>query len=184
MSSCVRFPHRRELSHLRYLASLNFLCTVGQLKLLFLWPPYFPPWIILYLTSCGLFLLCRSYHVGVTCIFVVGWGCNWVAYWKSDPEISKSQQCCRPSMSGKALLPTPQGTYYKQKLLLETWHELWVSVNTSNTCISCGHVYEVMIISLRTNDVQTAHCMEAWGRLPTLLPMWPTSNSTISSEAP
>ena len=40
-----------------------------------------------------------------------------------------------------------------------------------------------MYASVHTNDVQTALLREAWGSLPNLLPLWPTSTLTGSSEA-
>ena len=73
MSSCVRFPHRRELTPQRYVAYLIFLQS-WTIESPLLAPPLFPYCSILAILFCGLVLLCGRSHVGVTCIFVMGWG--------------------------------------------------------------------------------------------------------------
>ena len=73
MSSCVRFPHRRELAPRKYLASLvffakfeNWTSSVGGL-------PLFGHCSICAMISCGLVLLCGKSHVEYTLITVMGW---------------------------------------------------------------------------------------------------------------
>ena len=55
------------------LCLFELFCKVVQLNLLCKWPPYFPPCSTFALISCVLVLLCSRSHVGVTCIFAMGW---------------------------------------------------------------------------------------------------------------
>ena len=138
--SCLRFPHRCDLAPRQYLASLIFLqnwTIKPPLLMASLFLPLHHPWY---------YLLCIGYIV-----YMVSWcchlhifhglGCTWSSYCKVDHKVSRSQQCCHPSVSGLALLLLPQVICHQKQLLLETWHEAWVSSNTSNTWISHGNFW-------------------------------------------
>ena len=68
-------------------------------------------------------------------------GCTWSYDWKLYNCFSISEQYFHPYISGQDIPLQPWVTFYKQKLLRDTFHETWVSTNNSSTCISYGNFW-------------------------------------------
>ena len=139
MLSCVKFPHRRELVPRRYFAYLDFFENFYNLTSSSNGLPIFPLAESLILSRLS-WLCCVAVIMLVSPVYFLWFGFTWSSDWKLYHNISRSQQCCLHSMSGRDLILPPWGTCHNQELMLETWHESWVSANTSNTCISCGNL--------------------------------------------